>query len=88
MGSCNFQSAVNFANLSPWLVRFASNELLVREKRITVTLGERMMKMVGFRNIAVHQYRRLSPEIVTAVIDSKLDELLEFCDQVRKLLNR
>jgi uncharacterized protein YutE (UPF0331/DUF86 family) len=63
-------------------------ELLVREKRITVTLGERMMKMVGFRNIAVHQYRRLSPEIVTAVIDSNLDELLEFCDQVRKILNR
>lgn len=62
-------------------------ELLVREKRITATLGERMKKMVGFRNIAVHQYRSLSSEIVAVVIDLKLDDLLEFCDQVRKLFD-
>ena len=63
-------------------------ELLVREKRIPATLGDRLKKMVGFRNIAVHQYRNLSPEIVAAVIDSNLDDLLEFCDQVRKILTR
>lgn len=63
-------------------------ELLVREERITVTLGERMKKMVGFRNIAIHQYRSLSPEIVAAVIDSNLDDLLEFCDQVRKIFDQ
>jgi len=60
-------------------------ELLVREKRIAVPLGERMKKMVGFRNIAVHQYRSLSPDIVTAVIESDLDDLLEFAEQARQI---
>lgn len=43
--------------------------------------------MVGFRNIAVHQYRSLSPEIVAAVIDSNLDDLLEFSEQVRRIVD-
>jgi len=60
-------------------------ELLVHEKRISSDLGERMKKLVGFRNVAVHQYRSLCPEIVAAVIDSSLDDLLEFAEQVRKI---
>lgn len=63
-------------------------ELLVREKRIPAGLGERMKKMVGFRNIAVHQYRSMSPEIVAAVIDSNLDDLLEFAEQVHKIIDQ
>ncbi|MCG8555731.1 MAG: DUF86 domain-containing protein [Proteobacteria bacterium] len=34
--------------------------------------------MVGFRNIAVHDYRKLDLDIVQAIIDKKLDDLLEF----------
>lgn len=59
-------------------------DLLVREQRIDPELGKRMKKMVGFRNIAVHQYRDLSPDIVAAVIDSDLDDLLEFAARVHR----
>lgn len=58
--------------------------ILVRERRIAADLGERMQKMVGFRNVAVHQYRTLEPEVVAAVIDSGLDDLLTFAEVVRR----
>ena len=58
--------------------------ILVREQRIAGDLGGRLQKMVGFRNVAVHQYRTLKPEIVAAVIDSGLDDLLTFAEVVRR----
>jgi uncharacterized protein YutE (UPF0331/DUF86 family) len=36
------------------------------------------MRMVGFRNLAVHQYQQLDIAIVRAVIEKSLDDLLEF----------
>lgn len=58
--------------------------ILVREQLIAADLGDRLQKMVGFRNVAVHQYRTLEPEIVAAVIDSGLDDLLAFAEIVRQ----
>lgn len=52
--------------------------ILSREKAIPVDLGDRLQKMVGFHDIAVHQYRDLDMEIVEAVITRQLDDLLEF----------
>jgi uncharacterized protein YutE (UPF0331/DUF86 family) len=34
--------------------------------------------MVGFRNVAVHDYRTLDLDIVESIITRHLDELLEF----------
>lgn len=41
-------------------------------------LGERLMKMVGFRNIAVHNYRDLDLDIVRSIITERLDVFLDF----------
>lgn len=57
--------------------------ILSREKAIPVDLGERLQKMVGFRNIAVHQYRDLDMNIVEKVITHSLDDLLEFARTIR-----
>jgi uncharacterized protein YutE (UPF0331/DUF86 family) len=40
--------------------------------------------MVGFRNIAVHQYRELDYEIVTTVIERGLDDVVHFLDHLAK----
>lgn len=56
--------------------------ILSREKAIPVDLGERLQKMVGFRNIAVHQYRDLDLDIVETVITRQLDDLLEFAQAI------
>lgn len=57
--------------------------ILSREKAIPADLGERLQKMVGFRNVAVHQYRDLDIAIVETVITRHLDDLLEFAQTVR-----
>ncbi len=51
---------------------------LVAARLIDQSLAERLMRMVGFRNLAVHQYQKLDIAIVRAVIESSLDDLLEF----------
>jgi len=41
-------------------------------------LSARLQRMVGFRNIAIHDYRELDLRIVKAVVRDRLDDLLEF----------
>ena len=53
-------------------------EQLVRAAIIEQSLADRLMRMVAFRNLAVHQYRKLDLTIVRAVIEKSLDDLLEF----------
>lgn len=53
-------------------------ERLVRAGIIDQGLSDRLMRMVGFRNLAVHQYQKLDIAIVRAVIEKSLDDLLEF----------
>jgi uncharacterized protein YutE (UPF0331/DUF86 family) len=44
---------------------------------ISEDLSDRLMRMVGFRNLAVHQYQKLDIAITRAVIEKNLDDLLE-----------
>ncbi|ACB33544.1 protein of unknown function DUF86 [Leptothrix cholodnii SP-6] len=53
-------------------------ELLARAGRIDTTLASALQKMVGFRNIAVHDYQRLLLPITVSVITSHLDEFLQY----------
>jgi uncharacterized protein YutE (UPF0331/DUF86 family) len=41
-------------------------------------LTERMMRMVGFRNVAVHDYRQLELAIVKSIVTDHLDDFLAF----------
>jgi uncharacterized protein YutE (UPF0331/DUF86 family) len=36
------------------------------------------MRMVGFRNVAIHDYRRLDLDIVKSIVTSRLDDFLAF----------
>jgi uncharacterized protein YutE (UPF0331/DUF86 family) len=50
--------------------------LLQRAGTISAELSLSMQAMVGFRNIAVHDYQTLDPAIIASVIAVKLDDLL------------
>ncbi len=52
--------------------------LLANAKIISDELSKRMQKMVGFRNIAIHEYSALNLEIVSAIIEGHLPDLLDF----------
>jgi Uncharacterized conserved protein len=48
--------------------------ILECETVLSPTVAEAMRRMVGFRNVAVHEYRRLDPAIIRAVIEHRLGD--------------
>ena len=52
--------------------------LLAEGGWIEATLAAALKRMVGFRNIAVHDYRQLQIPITVAIIERHLDEFLDY----------
>ena len=59
-----------------------SFELLALSQIITTDVADKLKKMVGLRNIAVHDYQQLNMSIVVAVINKHLLDFEDFCAQV------
>jgi len=53
-------------------------EMLATSGLLESQLADRMMAMVGFRNVAVHEYQRLNLDIVKAIVENDLDDFLSF----------
>lgn len=53
-------------------------ELLVGAGTLDRELADGLKRMVGFRNVAVHDYQRLNLDIVRAILRRDLDDLLAF----------
>jgi len=49
--------------------------LLERRGLIDAALAERLRRMVGFRNIAIHEYQAVDPAIVQRIIERHLGDL-------------
>ncbi len=47
--------------------------------QIDETLMRQMQAMVGFRNIAVHNYQKLSLDVVRSILSKNLDDFRRFC---------
>jgi len=52
--------------------------LLENAKVITKALSQKMQSMVGFRNIAIHDYQNLDIEILKAILSKHLKDLEQF----------
>jgi uncharacterized protein YutE (UPF0331/DUF86 family) len=59
--------------------------LLAEAKKIPLELAESLKKMVGFRNIAVHDYREIDFEIVRAIIRRDFPDFRELVRQGLRL---
>lgn len=59
-------------------------DLLAQANWISLELAESLKKMVGFRNIAVHDYQTLLLPITVSVITQHLEEFLQFSQTVLK----
>ncbi len=57
-------------------------QLLWNNKIIDISLKERMERMVGFRNIAVHDYQTLNPEILKSIVQDHLKDFEDFYTMV------
>lgn len=60
-------------------------ELLHQNNLIDKETNAKLKAMVGFRNIAVHDYQSLNLAIVRAIIEKNLADFQEFADLVLKL---
>ena len=60
-------------------------EILQNNKIISPEMCERLKAMIGFRNIAIHNYQRLNLKIIQAIIEKDLKDLLCFTDVILKI---
>lgn len=59
-------------------------EMLNQNGLISKDMCKKMKGMIGFRNIAIHEYKQIDEEILRDVIENHLNDLKEF---VRSMIN-
>lgn len=57
-------------------------ELLEKNKLISEEVCKNMKGMIGFRNIAIHDYKQIDKSILQDVIENHLSDLIEFARQM------
>jgi len=55
---------------------------------VSKELVKKLKAMVGFRNIAVHDYQAINLEILKNIIEKDLSDFLEFKDAVLNFLQK
>lgn len=60
-------------------------EVLAHNKIIDDNMLEKLKAMIGFRNIAIHNYQKLNLDILQKVIENNLDDFNEFIYCISKL---
>jgi len=58
--------------------------ILEHYQYISENISSNMQKMVGFRNIAVHDYQNLSIDIVISIVQNNLDDFIDFSNEILK----
>jgi len=56
--------------------------LLEEHRVLDPELSRRLKKMVGFRNIAIHEYQTVDPAVLASILDRHLGDLLAFGHRV------
>ena len=62
-------------------------EILEKEKIIDKNLSENLQKMVGFRNLAIHEYTKLRLDILEYIIKNRIWDLYEFQKVINESIN-
>ncbi|MFZ4404121.1 MAG: type VII toxin-antitoxin system HepT family RNase toxin [Pseudobdellovibrionaceae bacterium] len=57
-------------------------EILHKHQVIDQTLMKKMISMVGFRNISVHDYEAVKPEILKSIISNHLHDFEDYCSVI------
>lgn len=59
-------------------------EVLYHNKIIDEKIYKKIKSMIGFRNIAVHNYQQLNLQVVQMVIEKNLEDFKDFIYQINK----
>ncbi len=80
------EAVISFKNLRKPTTLKEGFEILEEEKLISVELREKMINMVGFRNIVAHDYEKIDYDIVYDILQNKLTDIDDFVEQIKKLI--
>lgn len=61
-------------------------EVLNKNSLLSNSLTKKLKAMVGFRNIAVHNYQAVNIEIIRDVIEKHLEDFSEFVYEINKII--
>lgn len=61
--------------------------LLAQQGFISHDQARKLTRMVGFRNLAVHEYQRIDYTIVVKIIQEGLSDLIQFVDDIMERIN-
>ncbi|MCG9875878.1 MAG: DUF86 domain-containing protein [Leptospiraceae bacterium] len=56
--------------------------LLESHKLIEQNTAKSLLAMVGFRNIAIHEYQKLNTEIIHSIMKADYKVFIQFCNQL------
>ncbi len=59
-------------------------QVLYEQRILSLELAENLKKMAQFRNVIVHDYIRIQPEIVYQILRKNLGDLLKFACVIKK----
>ena len=60
-------------------------DILQDQGIIDNSISERLKAMIGFRNIAIHNYQKLSIKIIQSIIEKHLKDLVDFAEIIQSL---
>ncbi|MDQ6951134.1 MAG: DUF86 domain-containing protein [Mariprofundales bacterium] len=52
---------------------------------LDANMAARMQAMVGFRNIAVHDYRKLNIDILRSILNTRLGDFRDYCHRLLQI---
>ena len=61
-----------------------SFEVLMEEKVIKPELTEKLKKMAQFRNVVVHDYIRVQPEIIYAILHKNISDIVAYAKCIKQ----
>jgi uncharacterized protein YutE (UPF0331/DUF86 family) len=89
------QACIDMANIliaeNGWKLPSSYKEsfsILFDNNIIPEKLAKTMQKMCGFRNIAVHDYQQILPEIMKSILVDHLKDFEEFYTEIFRLISR
>ncbi len=83
------QASIDLANITIRSYQFSmpstyadSFTILQKEDVLTPEISEKMQRMCGFRNIAVHDYRKINIDILKSILTDHLQDFESFYQQI------
>ena len=51
-------------------------------------MSQKLKAMVGFKNIAVHEYQKLNLKIAEKIVEEEIDKVLQFAEDMLKIMEQ